>query len=143
MGLLTSPTGRRMMDGTARIFLAELLFPLTALITTAYLTRQLGPQGYGVLGLALTTIIWIEGAITSFFAKATIKFVGETSDWRPASAMIARLSLTAGITAMALLWLLAAPISAILNEPDLAYYLCVGALDIPLFCLAQAYRSAL
>ena len=72
------------MDGTARIFLAELLFPVTALITTGYLTRQFGPHGYGVLALTLTTIIWIESAIASFFARATIKFVGETSDWRPA-----------------------------------------------------------
>ena len=83
MSLLTTTTGRRMMDGTARILLAELLFPLTALITTGFLTRQLGPQGYGVLALALTTIIWIESAITSFFTKATIKFVGETNDWEP------------------------------------------------------------
>src|SRR5689334_313595 len=126
MGFLTSPTGRRMMHGTARIFVAELLFPLTALMTTAFLTRRLGPQGYGELALALTTIIWIESAITSFFAKATIKLVGETSDWIPAAAMIARLSLTVGMVAMALLWLLAAPISAFFNEPDLAFYLCVA-----------------
>lgn len=131
------------MAGTARIFLAELLFPLTALITTAFLTRQLGPQGYGVLALTLTTIIWIESAITSFFAKATIKFVGETSDWRPAGAMIARLSLRVGTAAMVLLWFLAAPLSTLLNEPDLAYYLCVAAIDIPLFSLGQAYRSSL
>jgi len=143
MGLLTSPTGRRMMDGTAQMFLAELLFPLTALITTGFLTRQLGPQGYGVLALALTTIIWIESAITSCLAKATIKFVGETSDWRPAGAMIARLSLRVGIAAMVLVWLLAAPLSVLLNEPDLAYYLRVAAIDIPLFCLGQAYRSVL
>jgi len=143
MGLLTSPTGRRMMDGTARIFLAELLFPLTALITTGFLTRQLGPQGYGVLALALTTIIWIESAITSFFAKATIKFVGETSDWKPAGAMIARLSLRVGIAAMVLVWILAAPLSVLLNEPDLAFYLRIAAVDIPLFCLGQAYRSVL
>ena len=143
MGLLTSPTGRRMMDGTARILLAELLFPLTALITTGFLTRQLGPQGYGLLALALTTIIWIESAITSFFAKATIKFVGETSDWKPVGAMVVRLSLKVGIAAMVLVWFLAAPISILFNEPDLALYLRVCAVDIPILCLGQAYRNVL
>ena len=83
MGLLTTTTGRRMMDGTARIFLAELLFPLTALITTGFLTRQLGPEGYGLLALTLTTIIWVESAITSFFSKATIKFVGKRAIGNP------------------------------------------------------------
>ena len=143
MGLLTTTTGRRMMDGTARIFLAELLFPLTALITTGFLTRQLGPQGYGLLALALTTIIWVESAITSFFAKATIKFVGETSDWKSVGAMVVRLSLKVGIAAMVLVWVLAAPLSVLLNEPDLALYLRVCAVDIPILCLGQAYRNVL
>jgi O-antigen/teichoic acid export membrane protein len=132
-----------MMDGTARILLAELLFPLTALITTGFLTRQLGPQGYGLLALSLTTIIWIESAITSFFAKATIKFVGETSDWKPVGAMVVRFSLKVGIAAMVLVWFLAAPISVLLNEPDLALYLRVCAVDIPILCLGQAYRNVL
>ena len=102
-----------MMDGTARIFLAELLFPLTAIITTGFLTRKFGPQGYGLLALALTTIIWVESAITSFFAKATIKFVGETSDWKPVGAMIVRLSLKVGIAAMVFVWLLADEVAAL------------------------------
>ncbi len=131
------------MDGTARIFLAEFLFPLTALITTGFLTRQFGPQGYGLLALALTTIIWIESAINSFFAKATIKFVGETSDWKPVGAMVVRLSLKVGIAAMVLVWFLAAPLSVLLNEPDLAFYFRVCAVDIPLLCVGQAYRNVL
>lgn len=143
MGLLTSPSGRHMMDGTARILLAELLFPLTALITTGFLTRELGPQGYGLLALTLTTIIWIESAINSFFTKATIKFVGETSDWKPVGAMVIRLSLKIGIAAMVLVWILAAPLSGLFKEPDLAFYLRVCALDIPLLCVGQAYRNML
>jgi O-antigen/teichoic acid export membrane protein len=132
-----------MMDGTARIFLAELLFPLTALITTGFLTRQLGPQGYGLLALTLTTIIWVESAINSFFTKATIKFVGEADDWKPVGVMVIRLSLKIGIGAMVLVWILAAPLSALFKEPDLAFYLRVCALDIPLLCVGQAYRNVL
>lgn len=143
MSLLTTTTGRRMMDGTARIFLAELLFPLTALLTTGFLTRQLGPQGYGLLALTLTTIIWIESAINSFFTKATIKFVGEADDWKPVGAMVIRLSLKIGIGAMVLVWLLAAPLSALFKEPELAFYLRLCALDIPLLCVGQAYRNVL
>lgn len=143
MGLLTSPTGRRMMDGTARMLLAEALFPLTALITTAFLTRHLGPQGYGLLALTLTTIIWIESAITSFFAKATIKFVGASTDWRPLGSTVIRWNVVAGSAAMLLLWMLATPIGQLLQEPQLAFYLRVGAIDIPILCAALAYRSVL
>jgi len=143
MGLLTSPTGRRMMDGTARILMAELLFPLTALITTGFLTRELGPQGYGLLALTLTTIIWIESAINSFFARATLKFVGETGDWKPVGAMVVRFSAKIGVSAMVLLWILAGPLSALFNEPEFAFYIRLGALDIPILCLGQAYRNVL
>lgn len=143
MSLLTTTMGRRMMDGTARIFLAELLFPLTALITTGFLTRQLGPQGYGLLALTLTSIIWIESAINSFFTKATIKFVGEADDWKPVGATMIRLSLKIGLGAMVLIWILAAPLSALFKEPDLAFYLRLCALDIPLLCVGQAYRNVL
>ena len=130
MSLLTTTTGRRMMDGTARIFLAELLFPITALITTGFLTRQLGPQGSGLLALTLTPIIWIESAINSFFTKMTIKFVGETNDWKPVGATVIRLSLKIGIAAMILVWILAALLSALFKEPDLAFDLRLCALDI-------------
>jgi len=132
-----------MMDGTARILSAEALFPLTALITTGYLTRRLGPEGYGLLALTLTTIIWVESAITSFFAKATIKFVGESTDWRPLGATIIRLSLLVGSVAMLLLWILATPISTFLHEPQLAFYLRICSVDIPSLCTGQAYRSIL
>lgn len=143
MSLLTTATGRRMVDGTARIFVAELLFPLTALITTGFLTRRLGPEKYGVLALTLTTIIWIESAINSFWTKATIKFVGEADDWKPVGATMIRLSLKLGIAAMLLVWLLAAPLSRLYSEPDLAMYLRVCAIDIPLLCVGQAYRNVL
>jgi len=143
MSLLTTTTGRRMMDGTAKILLAELLFPLTALITTGFLTRKLGPQGYGLLALTLTTIIWIENAINSFFARSTLKFVGETGDWKTVGAMAVRFSAKIGVSAMVFLWILAGPLSALFNEPEFALYIRLSAIDIPIFCLGQAYRSVL
>jgi O-antigen/teichoic acid export membrane protein len=96
-----------------------------------------------LLALTLTTIIWIESAINSFFTKATINFVGEADDWKPVGAMVIRLSLKIGIAAMVLVWILAAPLSALFKEPDLAFYLRVCALDIPLLCVGQAYRNVL
>ncbi len=44
--------GRRMVDGTIRGFLAEALFPLTGLLTAAFLTRRLGLANYGLFTLA-------------------------------------------------------------------------------------------
>jgi hypothetical protein len=99
--------------------------------------------GLWVAGPRLTTIIWIESVIKSFFSNATIKFVGETRDWKPVGAVVVRLILKFSIMAMVLVRLLAAPISLLLNEPDLAFYLRVCAVDIPILCLGQAFRNVL
>jgi O-antigen/teichoic acid export membrane protein len=123
--------------------LAWLLFPLTGIITAAFLTRRLGPEGYGLLVLAATLVVWIEWSINSFFARATIKFVGEAADWRSIAATVIRLHLLVGVGAALLLGLLAIPLAKLLNEPVLALYLYLFALDIPLCSLAQGHQNIL
>lgn len=143
VSLLSTAAGRRLIGGTVRNLLAEALFPLTALITSAFLTRRLGPHGYGLLALVLTVIIWIESALNSFFSKATIKFVGETDQWNGLAAAIVRGSILIGCAAMIVVWLAAAPISRFLGETELAAYLYVAALDIPIVAAGFAYRGVL
>lgn len=132
-----------MLDGTVRVFLAEALFPLTGIITVAFLTRRLGPEGYGLLVLTATLVSWVEGNVNAMFSRATIKLVGAAEDWHSVGSTWARLHLTASCAAAGLLWLLAIPISMLLNEPVLATYLCLFALDIPIQSLAQAHRNIL
>ena len=140
---VSSQPGRHLLDGTVRVFLAGLLFPLTGIVTAAFLTRRLGPEGYGLLVLASTLVAWIEWGISSFFARATIKFVGEAGDWRPVGSALVRAHLLVGVGAALLLGLLAVPLARLLNEPVLANYLWLLALGIPLTSLAQAHQSIL
>jgi O-antigen/teichoic acid export membrane protein len=126
-----------------RVFLAGLLFPLTGIITAAFLTRRLGPEGYGLLVLSATLVVWIELGINSFFARATIKFVAEAEDWRSIGVTVSRLQFLAGLGGGLLLTLLAFPLAAFLNEPVLAPYLCLYSLHIPLTGLAQGYQNIL
>lgn len=132
-----------MLSGTVLIFLAEALLLPTGMITAAVLTRQLGPEGYGLFTLAATLISWIGWSITSVFTRTTIKFVGEAQDWRSIGATVLRLHLLLGGGAMLLIWLFAEAIATLLDEPQLAFYLRLFALEIPLFCLAYVHRSIL
>ncbi len=134
---------RHMLDGTIRIFLAEALFPLTGIITAAFLTRRLGPEGYGLLTLAATLVAWVEWTIGSLFSRATIKLVGEAEDWQPVGAAVMRLHLAISSGAVLLLWLLAPLIATLLNEAVLATYLRLFALDIPLCSLAHTHKNIL
>ena len=143
MGLLTTSVGRRMLGGAMGMLLADSLLPILALVTTGFLTRQLGPRGYGMLALTLSAVTFGENALNAFFSRATIKLIGEASDWRPLGSHIIRRALATGTAVMVGLWLLALPISVLLGEPTLARYLRLGAVDIPILCAALAYRSVL
>lgn len=132
-----------MLDGAICVFLADALFLPTALLTAAFLTRRLGPDGYGLFALAFTLVTWVEWCIVSIFSPATVKLVGGAEDWRPAATTALRLYLVASGAAALLLWLLAAPVSMLLNEPVLITYLRLFALHIPIFSLANAHKNIL
>lgn len=143
MNRISSQPGRHILDGALRVFLAELLLPVTGILTAAFLSRNLGPEGYGQFTLAATLVTWVEWNLASLFSRATIKFVAESSDWRPVGAMVLRLHVFTGCGVAAVLWLLAPPISSLLKEPALALALTLFALDIPLWAMARAHQSIL
>lgn len=135
--------GQRTLDGTVRVFLAEALILPAGLIVTVVLTRRLGADGYGLFTLAATLVAWLEWTITSVFARATYKCIGEVSDWRPVGTMVLRLHLVVSAACAVLLVALAGPIAALLGEPALAGYLRLFAVDIPILSLAHAHRNIL
>ena len=143
MSPLSSHSGRHLLDGTARVFLAGLLLPLTGFITAAFLTRRLGTEGYGLLVLSTTLFVWIELTINALFSRATIKFVGEAKDWLPIGTTVIRLHLLAGIGGGLILGLLAFPLAWLFDEPALAPYLALYALQVPISSLSQGHQNIL
>ena len=134
---------RHVLDGSARILLAEALILPTGLITASVLTRYLGPGKYGLFTLTSTVVTWIEFCVTSFFARTTIKLIGECDDWRPWGANIVRMHLLTGGVSALLLWVCSSKLAQLMNEPSLTGYLRLLSLDIPLFSLATAHRNIL
>lgn len=118
------------------------MFP-TGLVTAGILTRNLGPDGYGVLTLVSVLVSWVELTITSIFARTAVKFVSDEDDWQPVGSAIAQLHLLIGSAAALALWVFAGPIAALLDVPSSVGYLRLFALDIPIFCLADAHRQIL
>lgn len=126
-----------------RVFVAEMVVIPTGILTVAFLTRRLGPAGFGMLAIAGAFVDWIEWAVTTSFSRATVKFVSEAADWRPVATRAIQLHFLTSLGAGAALALLAGPIASLMHEPDLARYLRLYALDLPVYCLAQAHRDVL
>jgi len=134
---------RRILDGTARVFLAEALIMPTGLATVAYLTRRLGPSEYGRYTLAVALITWLEWGFSAPLARAAVRVVGAASDWRPLATLVLRVQLMMGAITAVALWLGAPFIAAALAEPSLTSLLRLFSLDLPLFALAQGHLQIL
>ena len=132
-----------MMTGSISIFFAEVLMLPVGFITAVFLARQLGPMNFGLFALALRLVTWIEWTGTSVFYGATVKFVSEETDWQAVATTVLRLHLLVGGGIAALLWLLSTPLAHAFNEPAMATYLKIFAIDIPIFSLVSANRSIL
>jgi len=132
-----------MLEGSARVFVAESLILPTGLVTAALLTRRLGPEGYGLFTLASVLIAWVELSSSSIFDRATVKFVGDARSWRDVGTAVVQLNLFTGLVATLAVWFLAAPVAVLFEAPPLGSYLRLFALDIPLFALARAHRQIL
>jgi O-antigen/teichoic acid export membrane protein len=135
--------GHLLLRGAFFVFLAEVLLPLTGIVTASYLARKLGAGGYGMLTIASMLVSWIELAINSLFSRATVKIVGGSADWRPAGAAILRLHICISMAALAACWVLARPLAALMGEPGLAVYFALCAIDIPIFAVSHCHRSIL
>jgi O-antigen/teichoic acid export membrane protein len=132
-----------MMTGTIRIFLAEALILPTGFITAIFLARFLGPAGYGMFALVSRLIVWVEFTSITGFSGTTVKFVGETPDWRPIGSSAIWLQFMIGIGTSIILWLFAPPISDLFDEPEISGYLRLFAVEIPVLGLASVCSNTL
>ena len=130
-----------LLGGTARIFAAEALLVPTGLVTAAFLSRRFGPEGYGLLTLASVLVVWVESNVAAALSRPSIKLVGDADDWQPIGTAVLRLYTVVGLGLALALWAASPALAAALGEPALAGYLKVLALDVPLFCAAQAHRN--
>lgn len=135
--------GGHFLDGALRLLVADALFPLSGLVTSAVLSRRLGVAGYGRFALAATVIATVEWLLTAFLSRATIKAVGESEAWEPAGNAALRLHTTLSVAAGLGLVALAPVLAGLFGERALTPELRLFALDVPLFGLAQAHANLL
>lgn len=124
-------------SGTLWTFLAEALVLPTGIITAAVLTRALKPELYGVLSLMGAVIAWLEWTVTGFFSRATTKLIAETHDWQPVCTRVLQLSLAAGVAIMLLLWVVSPLLAWLFKAPEMASYLRLYAVEVPLVVFSQ------
>jgi O-antigen/teichoic acid export membrane protein len=116
-----------------------------AYLATVILARRLGPASYGVYGIVISVLIWIEQTGRFTIPPAAAKLIPEDQA-RSTSVQQTALFLGAVLFAslFALLWVAAGPLANAfgLSEEGAALFR-IAALDLPLFGLYAVYRGVL
>ncbi|MBW4708912.1 oligosaccharide flippase family protein [Roseobacter sp. YSTF-M11] len=141
-----SRQGKRDTLGRGTIFgtLAEALALPAGLISAAFLTRNLGLELYGLIGVVMAAVGPVSFIAASVFGmRAGVKIMADADDPKAAASAILRASLVIGFVGM-VGFILAAPlIAGILKQPDIVTGLRIGSAEILLLTVARTHRDAL
>jgi O-antigen/teichoic acid export membrane protein len=88
-------------------------------------------------------VMWIEFAISAFFMRPTIRFVGAEDDPSAVAATAFRIRLAVDLAMVVLVWLTAPAVAAFLDEPEITTILRLFAFDIPIHGRARTQRDVL
>jgi O-antigen/teichoic acid export membrane protein len=137
------PTGL-IARGTAQNVLSRGCFFAFAYVASIILARGLGPAEYGVYGLIMSVLLWVE-QISKFTIPpaAAILIPRETHNSRALEQTALFLNSVLFITLFVLLWFAAPLVADLFDLHDGTYLLRIAALDLPFFGMYFVYRGVL
>jgi O-antigen/teichoic acid export membrane protein len=116
-----------------------------AYLATIVLARRLGPEAYGLYGVVVSVLLWIEQTARFTVPPAAAKLIPE--DPARSSAVQGTALVLCSLLFFALFvafWLAAGPLATLFGLPEGGTWLFrVAALDLPIFGVYVAYRGVL
>lgn len=133
----------RLLAGSASLLLARMVMLVCGLAIFIYLSRALGPAGYGIYGLAVAISRWSSLVMVAVAGGATIPLVAGHKLGDRFAITILQVTLGVGIWLASLMALGAPWLAQVLKAPELTLPLQIIALDIPLAGLASVHSQVL
>jgi O-antigen/teichoic acid export membrane protein len=142
--LEVSGADRQLPQSTLYVALAQAAFLVTGYVIHALLARWLEPALYGVFGVSMTILVWVEIAVNNGVPSALQKFLPDTSLSEPSILRAAGRCQFLISVAVFLLMFLASPwLAVLLRDPALTGYLRLAFVDILAMGAYAYYRGVL
>jgi len=123
---------------------ARMVFLMAGFVVSIILARGLGPAEFGVYGVIMSLLLWIEMVLAAGIPNATTKVLHDYPDERQHTEISAQLLLVAWALLLFLAcWILAPSLANWLNISNGSYLFRIAVLDVPLMAVYLAYQGIL
>jgi O-antigen/teichoic acid export membrane protein len=134
----------RQRRGTRQLLVGRGVFFASAYVVSAILTRSLGPTDYGVYGVVVSQLFWLEMVVHAGIPAATSKLM---ADGRHDPVDVERAARALLIVFSALLfvvcWFLARGVADLMRIPDGQMLFRIAILDLPFAAIYASYEGIL
>lgn len=130
--------------GTIYLMAAQGVFLVSGYAIHLGLARFLGPAIYGMYGVVISLLAWIEMAVINGIPTAVEKYVAEKrSSVSSVKKRAVRIQVVYSASIFILVLALSPVIAGILGDKRLSIYLQIAAIDIPIYALFYVYLGVL
>jgi PST family polysaccharide transporter len=134
----------RAQRGTRQFVLARICLVVSSYVITAILTRKLGPTAFGIYGVIISQLLWLEMLANAGVPGAIAKLMAEGRHDHGAIERSARtLLLGFSLLLVAICWLIAPQVANFMRIPDGAVLFRIAIIDLPFMALFTSYDGIL
>jgi O-antigen/teichoic acid export membrane protein len=134
----------RQRRGTRQLLIARAVFIASGSVVSIILARGLGPSDYGVYGVLISLLTWLEMLASAGIQGATAKLIPTHASQAGAVEQTARfVLLTLGVVLFSVCWAAAPAVEELFRIPDGTRLFRLAILDIPLATTYIAYQGIL
>lgn len=134
----------RAQRGTRQFLLARVCVLASGYVVMAILTRELGPTDYGIYGVIISQILWLEMLTHAGVPGAIAKLMAEgRHDHGEIEGSAWALLLGVSMVVLAVCWLLAPLVASAMRIPDGAMLFRIALIDLPFMAIFTSYNGTL
>lgn len=134
----------RSQRGTRQLLVARASVVAFGYVATAILTRKLGPTEFGIYGVVISQLVWLETLMNAGVPGATAKLMADGRHDQGQVERSARALLVGwSLALLAISWVAAPWLASLMRIPDGELFLRIAFLDLPLMAMFFSYNGAL